>query len=71
MPSGPLASRVAELRVRGNKRIEAAAILARVTQKPGEPLSRARLAEDVRGIYGLGFFRDVQVYEESGPDGRS
>ncbi|MGH7289320.1 MAG: outer membrane protein assembly factor BamA, partial [Myxococcota bacterium] len=67
--SGPLASRVAELRVRGNKRIEAAAILARVTQKPGETLSRARLAEDVRAVYGLGFFRDVQVFEESGPEG--
>jgi TolB-like protein len=67
--SGPLASRVAELRVRGNKRIEAAAILARVTQKPGESLSRARLAEDVRAVHGLGFFRDVQVFEESGPEG--
>jgi outer membrane protein insertion porin family len=70
-PSAPVAGeRVAELRVRGNKRIETAAILARVTSKPGEPFSRARLAEDVRGIYALGFFRDVQVYEESGLDGR-
>ena len=62
--------RVAELRVRGNKRIETAAILARVTHKPGEPVSRARLAEDVKAIYALGFFRDVQVYEEPGLDGR-
>jgi len=61
--------RIAEVRVRGNKRIETAAILARVTSKPGEPLSRARLAQDVRGIYALGFFRDVQVYEEPGLDG--
>jgi outer membrane protein assembly complex protein YaeT len=65
----PTGERVAELRVRGNKRIESAAILARVTTKPGEPLSRLRLAQDVRGIYGLGFFRDVQVFEEPGLDG--
>jgi outer membrane protein assembly complex protein YaeT len=70
-PSAPVAGeRVAELRVRGNKRIETAAILARVTSRPGEPVSRARLADDVRGIYALGFFRDVQVYEEEGLDGR-
>jgi outer membrane protein insertion porin family len=68
-PAPLAAERVAELRVRGNKRIESAAILARVTTKPGEPLSRLRLAQDVRGIYGLGFFRDVQVFEEPGLDG--
>ena len=69
-PPVPVAAeRVTELRVRGNKRIESAAILARVTTKAGQPLSRLRLAQDVRGIYGLGFFRDVQVFEEPGPDG--
>src|SRR5262245_40674500 len=69
-PGPPVAGeRIAEVRVRGNKRIETAAILARVTSKPGEPWSRARVAQDVRGIYGLGFFRDVQVYEEEGLDG--
>jgi outer membrane protein insertion porin family len=62
--------RVAELRVRGNRRIESAAILARVSQKPGEPYSPARLAQDVREVYALGFFRNVQVLEEDGLDGR-
>jgi outer membrane protein insertion porin family len=61
--------RVASLEVRGNRRIESAAILARVTHKVGEPFSPPRLAADVRGVYALGFFRDVRVYEESGPDG--
>ncbi|MEN8161435.1 MAG: POTRA domain-containing protein, partial [Myxococcota bacterium] len=63
------AGRVAALEVRGNRRIESAAILARVTHKVGEPFSPPRLAADVRGVYALGFFRDVKVYEESGPDG--
>jgi outer membrane protein insertion porin family len=72
MPSRPgpeEAKRVAELRVRGNRRIESAAILARVSHKPGGPLSRARLGEDLRQVYALGFFRDVQVFEDDGPAG--
>jgi outer membrane protein insertion porin family len=70
-PSGPdLAARVAEVRVRGNRRIESAAILARVSHKPGDPVNRPRLAEDVRQVHALGFFRDVQVLEEDGIEGR-
>jgi len=63
------ALRVAEVRVRGNRRIESAAILARVGHKRGEALSTARLAEDVRQVYALGFFRDVQALEEPGEAG--
>jgi outer membrane protein insertion porin family len=72
MPSRPgpgAAPRVAELRVRGNRRIETAAILARVSHKPGEPLNRARLGEDLRQVYALGFFRDVQVFQDESPEG--
>jgi len=72
MPGAPApggAPRVAEVQVRGNRRIETAAILARVGHKPGDPLNGARLAEDLRQIYALGFFRDVQALEEGGLDG--
>jgi outer membrane protein insertion porin family len=69
-PPPGAAPRVAQVLVRGNRRIESAAILARVSHKPGEALSRARLAEDVRQVYALGFFRDVQVFEEDGEQGR-
>jgi outer membrane protein insertion porin family len=72
MPGAPAPSglpRVAEVRVRGNRRIETAAILARVGHKAGDPVNPARLAEDLRQIYALGFFRDVQALEEDGLDG--
>jgi outer membrane protein insertion porin family len=72
MPGGPThggAPHVAEVRVRGNRRIETAAILARVAQKPGDTVSSAQIAEDVRQVYALGFFRDVQVLEEESPEG--
>ena len=72
MPGGAgegAAPRVADVQVRGNRRIESAAILARVGHKRGEPLSPARLAEDVRQVYALGFFRDVRALEEPAEDG--
>jgi outer membrane protein insertion porin family len=68
-PAPGAAPRLAEVRVSGNRRIETAAILARVAQKPGDPISRAQIAEDVRQVYALGFFRDVQVLEEETPEG--
>ena len=72
MPGGAgegAAPRVVDVQVRGNRRIESAAILARVGHKRGEPLSPARLAEDLRQVYALGFFRDVRALEEPAEDG--
>lgn len=61
--------RVAEIRVRGNRRIEEAAIRARVSTAPGTPLVAAKLARDVREIHALGFFKHVRVLQESTPAG--
>jgi outer membrane protein insertion porin family len=62
--------RVAEIRVEGNRRIEANAIKARVSTRPGDPYNAARLASDVREVFGLGFFRNVRVLSEDSPEGR-
>jgi outer membrane protein insertion porin family len=61
---------IAEIRVRGNRRIEANAIKARVASKPGQPFNPAQIAADVREVYGLGFFRNVRVLNEAGAGGR-
>ncbi len=66
----PGLDRIAEVQVRGNRRIEANAILARITTQPGDAFSRARLADDVREVYSLGFFRNVRVVSEESIDGR-
>ncbi len=68
-PAG-VADRVAEIRIRGNRRIETDAVLARVGTEPGGDFSPGQIAEDVREIYALGFFRDVRVLSSEGPDGR-
>jgi len=62
--------RVAEVRVRGNRRIEADAILLRVRTKPGSPYSEAQLAKDARSLHELGFFRDLRVLSEASAEGR-
>jgi outer membrane protein insertion porin family len=60
---------VAEVRVRGNRRIESAAILARVATRPGGRYRSGQIARDVREVNSLGFFRNVRVLTESTPDG--
>ncbi len=60
---------VAEVRVRGNRRIDSDAILSRVRTRGGETLRPAQVAADVREIFALGFFRNVVVYRDEGPEG--
>jgi len=61
---------IAEVRIEGNKRIEAGAIRARITTRAGDPYDARRISEDVREIHGLGFFRNVRVLSDEGVDGR-
>jgi outer membrane protein insertion porin family len=55
---------VKELTVEGNHRVQEAVILGRVRTVLGGPFSPSQLSEDVRSIFGLGFFDDVQVRVE-------
>lgn len=55
---------VGELALQGNRRVQDAVIWGRVETRVGSPFVSARLAEDVRRIFALGFFDDVQVKVE-------
>jgi outer membrane protein insertion porin family len=55
---------VKEIAVQGNRRVQEAVILGRVTLKIGSPFVANRTAEDIRSIFSLGFFDDVQVRVE-------
>ena len=55
---------VKEIAVQGNRRIQEAVILGRVQTKVGSPFVPVRLAEDIRNIFALGFFDDVQLQVE-------
>src|SRR5262249_51124779 len=55
---------IKEIAVSGNRRVQEAVILGRVTAKVGTPFVPAKLAEDIRAIFALGFFDDVQLKVE-------
>jgi outer membrane protein insertion porin family len=68
--TGGGADRIAEIQVKGNRRIEADAVKARISSRPGEPYNPQQVAADVREVFGLGFFRNVRVLTEETKDGR-
>lgn len=52
---------VKDLAVEGNRRVQEAVILGRVQTKVGSPFVPVRLSEDIRAIFALGYFDDVQL----------
>jgi len=60
-PSRADGEKIVDVVVRGNRRIEASAILNVITAKPGDLLNSDRTDMDIRAIYRLGQFQDVQV----------
>jgi outer membrane protein insertion porin family len=61
--------RIAEIRIDGNHRIEAAAILNVISLKAGDTLYSDKTDADIRAIYKMGHFQDVQASVETAPSG--
>jgi len=55
--------------IKGNKRIETDAILASIESRKGTIFDPKALDKDLRSIYQMGFFEDVRIDVEEGPDG--
>ncbi|MAG32199.1 MAG: outer membrane protein assembly factor BamA [Deltaproteobacteria bacterium] len=55
---------VAEVLIRGNRRVEEDAIRTRIRTTPGTPYDAGQVARDVRAIFQQGLFHDVQVFVE-------
>lgn len=60
---------VAEVRVEGNRRIEAAAVLPLLSTQAGEPLSSEELQDDLRTLWEQKFFSDLAVDVKSSDAG--
>jgi len=52
---------VKELAVEGNRRVQEAVILGRIKTAVGAAFNASQVSEDVRSVFGLGFFDDVQL----------
>jgi len=69
-PSVGEGERIADVVVRGNRRIEADAIKARIASHPGERFDPAQVSRDIAEVQALGFFRSVRVFSDLTPQGR-
>lgn len=56
--------KITDIVVRGNRRIDASAILNIISVKPGDTVSGDRTDSDIKAIFKLGQFQDVQVSME-------
>src|SRR5262245_37766848 len=63
-PGGQRAIVVRDVVIQGNRRIQEAVILGRIGTKIGSPFTPTRLAEDIRAVFALGYFDDVQLKVE-------
>jgi outer membrane protein insertion porin family len=61
--------KISQVVVRGNRRVEASAILNATGIKAGDQLDSDRTDADIRSIFKLGQFQEVQVTTEPGPAG--
>ena len=61
--------KLVEIRIQGNRRIESAAILNVVKMHAGDTLSDDKTDADIRAIYKLGHFQDVQALKEESDKG--
>jgi outer membrane protein insertion porin family len=62
--------RITRVEVKGNRRIEKDAILGVMQTREGEIISPARLREDLKSIYKMGYFTDVKFDLTDTPAGR-
>jgi outer membrane protein insertion porin family len=62
-------SRISSIQVSGNRRVETDAVLAMIESKKGDRIDQDQLDRDLHAVYGMGFFSDVNIETEDGPDG--
>jgi outer membrane protein insertion porin family len=62
--------RIASLAPEGNKRIDSGAILRKITTKVGDAYDQATLRKDLKEIYSMGYFNDVQIDVRDTPKGK-
>ncbi len=62
--------RIARIQAKGNRRIEKDAILGVMQTREGDILTPARLREDLKAIYRMGYFTDVRFDVTDTPEGR-
>jgi len=63
------ANLISSIEIRGNRKIEKAAILGRIQSHVGTAVNKELIRQDIRSIFGLGYFEEIQVDEEPSGSG--
>ena len=64
-----LIERIAKIEIKGNRKIEAAAIIQQIKSKVGNPYLEEDITADIKTIFKMGFFLDVSAEATSTPQG--
>ena len=59
-----------KIKIAGNRRIGTDAILQVISTKEGKPIDLATISKDIKRIYKMGYFEDIQVDVSQGPNGK-
>lgn len=62
--------RIASIAPEGNNRIDSGAILRKIKTKAGDFYSQETLRKDLKAIYGMGYFNDVQIDVKDSDNGK-
>lgn len=68
-PARDESDRITEIRVEGNRRVEAPAIARALKQKVGDLFDGARTSDDLRALWALKYFNDIQLLVQRTPSG--
>lgn len=60
-PSGPI---IEDIKIEGVRRVEPAAVKLVLASKDKQPLDPAKVTEDLKAIFAMSYFSDVQAYTE-------
>lgn len=56
--------KIGSIKIEGNRRIQKDAILNKIDMKTGTPFRRSAIGNEIREIYSMGYFDDVQITAE-------
>jgi outer membrane protein insertion porin family len=61
---------IASIAPAGNERIDAGAILQKITSKPGDVYDPAKLRQDLKAVFAMGYFDNVEIEATDGETGK-
>ncbi len=62
---------IASIAPAGNRKIDSGAILKNIATKPGDPYDPAQLRQDLRSIFKMGYFDDIQIEVQQESNGKA